>query len=180
MVTAGTTPAAPTPLHGGLYVGDYNAAAYPGGFVQELLVVGAPLPTVGKKLSPLAPLANTDNQADLLLRANSSEGTSLSIAQRLSPASAGFVVPKAGTAANPNRVAVHLDPKTGLVTGSAAVLNPAGTKTVRTLKFRGLLVKNPLGDGQDVVGGYFLTRDANKVLQSGRLEITEPAPVAAE
>ena len=43
-----------------------------------------------------------------------------------------------------------------VVTGSAAILDPLGKKVVRTQSFRGMLVKDPLGDGQDVVGGYFL------------------------
>lgn len=92
----------------------------------------------------------------------------------LTPSAATLVAPKAGTPANPNRVTVKLDPKTGIVTGSAAILNATGTKVTRTQPFRGMLVKDPLGDGEDAIGGYFLLPDAAKLIQSGRLEITEP------
>lgn len=157
-----------------------KASSYRDGFEQELLVLGAPLPATGKKLPPLEPLANPAGTADLLLAYGGLDRLSKPITQVLTPAPTGFTVPKAGTPANPNRVAVKLDSATGLVTGSAAVLDALGKKTLRTVNFRGMLVKDPLGDGEDVIGGYFLFPDAKGVLQSGRLEITEPVPAETE
>jgi hypothetical protein len=152
---------------------DPKASAYRDGFLQSLLVFGAPLPAVGKTLPPLDPLANSANRATLTLSGGGLVRLSKPITQALVPAPAGLTAPKPGSTDNPNRVTVKLDPQTGLVTGSAAVLNDAGTKTVRTVKFSGLLVKNPLGDGEDIIGGYFLFPDARGLLQSGRLEISE-------
>jgi hypothetical protein len=156
-----------------------KAKSYRDGFEQQLLLVGAPLPATGKTLPPLAPLANPANRADFGLSGGGLGRLSKPIAQILTPTATGFTAPKAGTANNPNRVAVKLDPKTGVVTGSAAILDPLGKKVVRTQAFRGMLVKDPLGDGQDVVGGYFLLPDAKGLLQSGFFEITEPEPEPA-
>jgi hypothetical protein len=101
------------------------------------------------------------------------------VSSPLTPTAITLTAPKAGSVDNPNRVAVKLDPKTGVVTGSAALLDPLGKKVVRTQAFRGMLVKDPLGDGQDVVGGYFLLPDAKGLIQSGFFEIIEPEPEPA-
>lgn len=151
-----------------------KASAYRDGFDQTLLVFGAPLPATGKKLPPLAPLANDANRADFALSGGGLYRLSKPIVQSLTPAPSGFTAPKAGAPENPNRVAVKLDSRTGLVTGSAAILNATGSKVVRTQKFRGMFVKDPLGDGDDLIGGYFLLPDGTGVNRSGRLEITEP------
>ncbi len=176
-----TAPPSGPRLEGALAWAKYTnpkAAAYRAGFEQELLVLGAPLPVTGKNLPPLSPLANPAGTADFFLADGGLARLSKPIAQTITPAPTGFTVPKAGTPANPNRVAVKLDSATGTVTGSAAVLDALGKKTVRTVNFRGILVKDPIGDGEDVIGGYFLLPDAKGVLQSGRFEITEPeAPV---
>lgn len=153
-----------------------KAAAYPEGFEQSLIVIGAPLPPTGKTLPPLRPLANAETRADLLLSGGALSTYSKPIAQALTPTDAGLVAPKPGLPANPNRISVRLDAKTGIVTGTAAILDTATlTRPVRTLAFRGLLVKNPLGDGEDIVGGYFLLRDDGGRTESGLFEITEPA-----
>lgn len=165
------------PLVGSLFwAKDTNrrATAYRDGFEQELFVVGAPLPATGKNLPPLAPLANSAGAADLVLADGGLARLSKPILQTLAPGPSGFAVPKPGSAANPHRVTVKLDPATGLVTGSAAILDARGQKTLRTVNFRGMLLKNPFGDGEDIVGGHFLLPDAQGVLRSGRLEITEP------
>ncbi len=151
-----------------------KSASYRDGFEQPLLFFGAPLPATGKKLPPLAPFANPDNRADFLLSGGGLDRLSKPIIQTLTPTATGLTAPKAGTPGNPNRVVVKLNAKTGLVTGSAAILDAVGKKVVRTQRFRGMLLKDPLGDGQDVIGGYFLLPDAKGVLQSGIVEISEP------
>lgn len=153
-----------------------KAAAYPDGFEQSLLVIGAPLPPAGKTLPPLKPLANAENRADLLLSDGALDAYAKPITQALTPSDTGLVAPKAGLPSNPNRVSVQLNAQTGIVTGTAAILDAATrTKPIRTLSFRGLLVKNPLGDGEDIVGGYFLMRGDGGHTESGLFEITEPA-----
>lgn len=42
------------------------------------------------------------------------------------------------------------------------------------MSFRGRLVQNLLGDGRDLVGGYFLLPDASGRTLSGLLQISEP------
>jgi hypothetical protein len=163
-------------LVGALYWGkeaNRKASAYREGFEQELLVFGAPFPAVGKNLPVPAPLANTDGVATLLLADGGLSRLSKPIRQLLTPTPAGLIAPKPGTPANPNRVSVKLDPATGLITGAAVVLDGSGKKILREVKFRGMLIKDPLGDGEDLVGGHFLFPDAKGGLESGRLEIVE-------
>jgi hypothetical protein len=152
-----------------------KSKTYPYGFSQDLMVVGAPLPAIGKGLPALAPLGNPQNRANLLLEDGGPSRVIKPIAQVLTPTAAGFTVPKAGTAANPNRVTLKFDTKTGFITGSASVIEVGKKKSVRPLNFRGILVKNPLGDGEDLVGGYCLVLDNNGQTQSVRFEITEPS-----
>ena len=174
----------PTPRIAGEFVwakdADKKASSYRDGFEQQLLVLGAPLPATGKNFPPLTPLANSANQATFALSGGGLSRLSKPITQTLTPTATGLIAPKAGTPANPNRVSVKLDPKTGIVTGSAAILNATGTKVTRTQSFRGIYLKDPLGDGEDGIGGYFLLPDAAKLIQSGRLEITEPESAPTE
>ena len=168
----------PAPLVGAMVWAkdsDRKSSSYRDGFEQELLVVGAPLPPTGKKLPPLAPLANPENRADLLLSEGGLDRLSKPIGAALAPGPLGFTLAKAGTPENPNRVTLKLDPKTGLVTGSAAIRDELNTKTLRTISFRGQLVKDPFGDGEDAIGGYFLLPDVSGILRSGKLELTEPS-----
>jgi hypothetical protein len=151
-----------------------KAAAYRDGFEQQVVVLGAPLPATGQNLPPLAPLENPQNRADLHLFGGGLSRLSKPIKQTLAPGATNLVAPKPGSPENPNRVAVKLHPKTGLVTGSATILDATGSKVVRTQSFRGMFVKNPLGDGLDIIGGYFLFPDGKGLLQSGAVEITEP------
>lgn len=152
-----------------------RGAAYPGGFVQELLVAGAPLPEMRKGQAPLLPFAASESPPELHLADGALPAHSKSISQLLTPAGNALAAPKAGTPENPHRVAVKLNPKTGLVTGSAAVLDKTTqSKPVRTIRFRGMFVKDLLGDGADLVGGYFLLPDANGKIGSGALSITGP------
>ena len=109
-----------------------------------------------------------------LLRGSASLRLSEPVAQSLTPTATGLRAPKAGSPENPNRVSVKLNTGTGLVTGSAAILNATGTRVVRKQSFRGIFLKDPLGDGRDYVGGYFLLPDAKGLRQSGLLEISEP------
>ncbi|MBC8010069.1 MAG: fibronectin type III domain-containing protein [Burkholderiales bacterium] len=153
---------------------DAKANSYRDGFEQQLLVIGVPLPANGKKLPPLNPLANSANRAEFTLSGGGLGRLSKPIEQTLTPTTTGFTAPKPGTPDNLHRVAVKLDGKTGLVTGSVAILDATGKKVVRTQGYRAMCVKDPLGDGKDVIGGYFLLPDEKKLLQSGRIEITEP------
>lgn len=151
-----------------------KASSYPGGFEQELLVVGGPLPATGKNLPPLLPLANSTGTAHFILADGGLDRLSKPVRQILATTATGLAAPEAGSPENPNRVAVKLDSATGIVTGSVTLLDDAGKKALRDVKFRGILLKDPLRDGEDVIGGYFLFPDTRGVLESGRLEVTEP------
>jgi hypothetical protein len=151
-----------------------KGAFYRDGFEQQMLVLGAPLPATGPNLPPLAPLENAEHRADFLLHGGGLDRLSKPIRQTLTPTATGLSAPKPGTLDNPHRVSVKLDAKTGIATGSAAILDTTRTKVIRTQKFRGMFVKDPLGDGQDIIGGYFLFPDAKGLFQSGAVEITEP------
>jgi hypothetical protein len=156
-----------------------KAPSYPNGFGQALLVAGSRLPPTGKKLPPLRPLANPSGQADLSLENGGLERLSKPVAQTLQTSDNAFIFPKPGTPENPNRVTVKLNPATGLVTGSAALLNSTGKKTLRTIQFRGVFVADPLADDEDVVGGYFTFPDAKGKLRSGSFQISEPETTPA-
>ena len=154
-----------------------DSKTYPQGFMLPLLVGGAPLPATGRDLPPLAPLANETGRAELLLSGGALPFYGKPIAQNLAPTAAGLDAPKPGSADNPHRVSLKIDRVTGLVTGSASLLNPA-SKPHRTLSFRGRLVKNPLGDDRDFIGGYFLlpTSTSSGHTLSGLLQVSEPEP----
>ncbi len=165
------------PLAGAVHWVKYDQAkskTYPLGFEQELAVVGNHLPPVGKTRPPLLPLENPAKTAEFSLTGGGLSRLSKPINQNLTPTATGFTVARPGTPENPNRVAVKLDPATGLVTGSAAILDPLGKKVVRTLKFSGAFVKNPFADGEDVIGGYFTLPDEKGQVRSGTLQIAEP------
>ncbi len=150
-----------------------QASFYRQGFAHTLTVLGAPLPATGKNRPPLAPLANEASQAGFRLSGGGLDRLSKPIRQILVPTSTGFTAPQAGTAENPNRVSVKLDAKTGIATGSAAILDSNAKKILRTQSFRGMFVKDPLGDGRDVIGGYFHLPDGRGAKEAGLLEILE-------
>lgn len=159
---------------------DPKSNVYRTGFEQQIMVFGAPLPTTGKLRPPLAPLANPANRAILRISGGGLYRLSKPIIQNLSTTPVGLSAPKAGAPQNPNRIVIKLDPATGIVTGTAAIVNAISPKPIRTLTFRGIVLKNLLEDSNDLVGGYFLLTDENGMLQSGLVEITEPESAPTE
>ena len=149
------------------------AGSYRGGFEQQLAVIGAQLPKTGKNLPPLAPLSNPAGRATLRLYGGGLSRLSKPIAQDIVPTAAGLSAAKPGTPENRRRVNIALAPATGIVTGDAALFDDKGVKVLRTLPYRGILVRDPLGDGEDLVAGYFLFPDGKGRVESGALEISE-------
>jgi hypothetical protein len=149
--------------------------AYPFGVRETFEVVGAPFPEAGKAVAPLNPLANPSGQAELLLSGAGLARLPALPRLTLETQPSGFGVPLPGSAGNPHQIALSLAATTGLLTGSATLPDPVKTPPMpRVVKLRGQLVKNPLRDGRDLIGGYLLFPDAKGLARSSRLEITEP------
>ncbi len=154
------------------YAPELLTAPYADGFAAEVRIVGsAYVPTTGFKAIM---------KAGTLFRLNLSSGglerTMDDLVQNLSLSTDGLVVPRAGSVNNPYFVNVQLDPRTGILTGSATIteVKPStGKRVSRLVPFRGMVLRDFDGNNGLYAGGYFILKNwAQRGDDGGLLEFS--------
>ena len=142
---------------------------YPAGFHQSIALLGGVF-AAPKKNAPLLPLESSLGDAGMFLGLGALPYFSKPVRASITPG-ANALMTEGG--ASSQRLVVRFAPSTGLVTGSFHIPKAPGGERTRAVGFRGLFVPDPLGDGIDFVGGYFLLRDPAGETRSGLMTITE-------